>query len=273
MLTCVVNVSEGRRGPTLDAIAAAAEDELLDLHADPHHHRSVLTLVGERAPRLVAGAALARLDLRRHTGAHPRLGAVDVVPFVAVDADDDEGTADTAADRFATWLAGDLGVPAFRYGRAHPSLPAIRRDAFATVHPWAGPGLPHPTAGATAVGSRAVLVAYNIWLRSPDLARARAVARQVRGPRLRALGVRVGDRVQVSMNLVDPLALGPADAHDAIADLVDVDGAELVGLVPEAVLRAVPADRWQQLDLAPDRTIEARLAVRSRRSEQLAPRR
>ncbi len=141
------------------------------------------------------------------------------------------------------------------------------------MHPWAGPGLPHPTAGATAVGSRAVLVAYNIWLRSPDLARARAVARQVRGPRLRALGVRVGDRVQVSMNLVDPLALGPADAHDAIADLVDVDGAELVGLVPEAVLRAVPADRWQQLDLAPDRTIEARLAVRSRRSEQLAPRR
>lgn len=256
-----MNVSEGRRGAAIDAIVAAAGDELLDLHVDVHHHRSVLTIVGEAAPRAVAAAAVTHLDLRRHTGAHPRLGAVDVVPFVALDGDDDTAA---AADGFSTWLGEHLGVPAFRYGGEHPGLPEVRRGAFTTLGPSAGPAGPHPTAGATAVGARPVLVAYNVWLAEPDLARARAVARAVRGTALRALGLRVGDRVQVSMNLVDPEAVGPAEAHDAVSALVAVAGAELVGLVPRAVLEAVPADRWEQLDLSPDRTIEARLAARPR---------
>src|SRR5699024_8171647 len=116
--------------------------------------------------------------------------------------------------------------------------------------------------GAIAVGAREVLVAYNVWLARPDLVRARAVARELRGPHLRALGLAVGDRVQVSMNLVAPFRLGPADAFDQVASRVDVAGAELVGLVPERVLTAIDRRRWAELDLSPERTIEARLALR-----------
>lgn len=258
MLSCVVNVSEGRAGPVLDAIAAAAAFDLLDLHVDPHHHRAVLTLVGEEAPRRVATAAVLALDLRRHSGVHPRLGVVDVVPFVALDGE--HRLAEVAADRYGAWSGAVLGVPAFRYGGGAPDLPSIRRGAFRTLRPTAGPGLPHPTAGATAVGARPPLVAFNVWLAVPDLRRARAVARAVRGPALRALGLAVGDRVQVSMNLLDPLRIGPAAAHDAVAAHVAVAGAELVGLVPAAVLAAVPGHRLGQLDLAPDKTVEARVA-------------
>ncbi|HZM32571.1 MAG TPA: hypothetical protein VFB77_18865, partial [Acidimicrobiales bacterium] len=118
------------------------------------------------------------------------------------------------------------------------------------------------TAGAVAVGARPVLVAWNLWLAVPDLDRARAVAAAVRSPEVRALGLPVGDRVQVSLNLVDPLAVGPAEAWDRVAVLVAVAGAELVGLVPASVLDRTDPGRWAQLDLAPDRTIEARLARR-----------
>lgn len=261
MLECVVNVSEGRTGPRLDAVvrAAKATGDLLDVHADAHHNRSVLTVVGEVAPRAIAVAVLEHLDLRRHTGAHPRLGSLDVVPFVALDGI--AWRASDAADRFTTWLGETLGIPAFRYGPGHPSLPDVRRSAFATRAPVAGPAGPHPTAGATAVGSRPALVAYNLWLTEPDLTRARAVARAVRRPGLRALGLRVGDRVQVSMNLTEPGVLGPAVAYDLVADLVGLAGAELVGLLPMAVLDAVPHERWEALDVSPDRTIEARLAA------------
>jgi glutamate formiminotransferase len=128
--------------------------------------------------------------------------------------------------------------------------------------PDTGPATPHPSAGAAAVGARPVLVAYNVWLAEPDLATARAVAADLRGSAVRTLGLAVGDRVQVSMNLVAPLEVGPAQAADAVAERVAVAGCELVGLVPEAVLAAVPEARWAELDLAADRTIEARLARR-----------
>lgn len=254
MVECVVNVSEGRRSAVLDALASAAGDDLLDLHADPHHHRAVLTLAGEDAPRAVATAAVASIDLRRHWGAHPRLGAIDVVPFVALDAGDD---AAGARDRFAAWIEDALGVPALTYGDGGPSLPDVRRTARRTVR------APHPTAGAVAVGVRGVLVAYNVVLAVPDLALARRVAAAVRGPGVRALGLAVGGEVQVSTNLVEPTVVGPADLHDRVAALAPVARAELVGLVPDEVLRAVPEDRWPALDLSPDRTIEARLARRS----------
>ena len=257
MLECVVNISEGRVGAVLDAIVAAAGADLLDVHVDPHHHRSVLTLVGEEAPRRVATAAVGAIDLRRHHGVHPRLGAVDVVPFVALE--QPLATAEAAADRFCAWSAAVLRVPTFRYGGLAPDLPAVRREAFRHLRPTTGPGAPHPTAGAIAVGARPPLVAYNVWLAEANLTRAKAVARAVRGPVVRALGLAVGDRVQVSMNLLDPLVIGPAAAHDAVAALVPLAGAELVGLVPAAVLAAVAEERWEQLDLAPERTIEARL--------------
>jgi glutamate formiminotransferase len=262
MLECVVNVSEGAHPDVVAGVARSAGGDLLDVHADPDHNRAVLTLVGESAPRRVAEAAVARLDLRRHRGAHPRFGVVDVVPFVPL-AGSAMADAVGARDRFAGWIAGELGVPAFLYGPER-SLPDVRRHAFAGLAPDAGPASPHPTAGAVAVGARPPLVAWNLWLAEPDLGRAREVAAAVRGPDLRALGLAVGSRVQVSLNLIAPDRLGPAEAWDRVAALVDVAGAELVGLVPAAVLDRTDPARWEQLDLAPDRTIEARLAARPR---------
>ncbi len=255
MLESVVNVSEGDRRDVVAEVAAAAGDDLLDLHADPDHNRAVLTLVGESAPRRVAGEAVARLDLRRHRGAHPRFGVVDVVPFVPL-AGSTMADAVGARDRFAAWIAVELGVPAFLYGPDR-SLPDVRRHAFAGLAPDTGPAAPHPTAGAVAVGARPLLVAWNLWLAEPNLALAREVAAAVRGPDLRALGLAVGSRVQVSMNLIAPDRLGPAEAWDHVAALVDIAGAELVGLVPAAVLDRTDPARWEQLDLGPDRTIEA----------------
>lgn len=267
MLECVINVSEGRDLALVARIGAAAGADLLDVHSDPHHHRSVLTVVGEEAARAVAAAAVAALDLRAHEGVHPRLGVVDVVPFVAL-AGSTVADAVAARDAFAHWFADEHGVPCFLYG-AERTLPDVRRHAFGALAPATGPILPHPTAGATAVGQRAVLIAYNAWVRGTDLEGARRLAAAVRGPAIRALGLQVGDRLQVSMNLIDPRSTGPAAALDAVAAAgreagAAVEGAELVGLLPEAVLEAVPRRRWAELDLAPDRTIEARLRARGK---------
>jgi len=262
MLECVVNISEGRDHAILDVLATAAGRDLLDLHADPDHNRAVLTMVGEAAPRHVAAEAVARVDLRVHQGAHPRIGVVDVVPFVPL-AGSTMVDALGARDAFCEWAAAELALPCFRYGPER-TLPDIRRRAFhADLLPDTGPPIPHPTAGACAVGARPVLVAYNLWLAEPDDARARQVAAAVRGPHVRALGLAVGNRVQVSMNLLDPVSVGPAEVWDRVGALAPVAGAELVGLIPVAVLEATPAARWAQLDLDPARTIEARLARRA----------
>jgi glutamate formiminotransferase len=257
LLECVVNVSEGQDGATLDELAVACGDALLDRHADPDHHRSVFTVVGEEAPRALTRIAVERLDLRRHKGVHPRLGVVDVVPFVPLGRMP-MGRAVAARDAFARWAAETLDLPCFLYGTAR-TLPEIRRHAFVELAPDIGPSAPHPTAGACCVGARGPLVAYNIWLAETDVGLARTVAAAVRSPAIRALGLDVGRRVQVSLNLVDPMAVGPAAAYDAVAALVPVAGAELVGLLPAAVLLQVPAERWAELDLGADRTIEARL--------------
>lgn len=263
MLECVVNVSEGRDEQVLGALDAAAGDGLLDRHSDPHHHRSVFTLVGEQAPRRLAQAAVARLSLTGHDGVHPRIGVVDVVPFVPLGG---STMADAVLARaaYAAWAAEALAVPSFFYGEGTRTLPEVRRQAWTDLLPDVGPVGAHPTAGGTAVGARPLLVAYNLWLAEADLARAKHVASVVRTPQLRTLGLAVGERVQVSCNLVDPLALGPADAWDRVAEHVAVAGAELVGLVPEAVLARADQGRWAQLDLAADRTIEARLAATGR---------
>ena len=260
MLECVVNVSEGRDEAAIAAIAAAAGADLLDLHSDPHHHRTVLTLAGEGAPRRVTDEAIARLDLSTHTGVHPRLGVVDVVPFVPLSGSTMDD-ARRARDEFASWLAAEHSVPAFLYGDER-SLPDVRRGAFRTLSPDVGPSTPHPRAGATCVGNRGVLVAYNVWLGDASIDEARGIASSIRGRELRALGLLVGDRVQVSMNLLDPATLGPATAYDLVAARVRtpafVDRAELVGLLPAVVLEAIEPSRWQALDLSADRTIEAR---------------
>lgn len=255
MLVSAVNVSEGRDGPALARIVDAAGTDLLDLHRDADHHRSVLTVAGPAAVRRVATTAVAVIDLRRHTGVHPRLGAVDVVPFVPFGAST-MADAERARDDFMAWVTAELGVPALRYGEDGPTLPQVRARARVAL-------LPHPTAGAVAVSARHPLVAYNVWLASPNLALARRIARELRSPGIRALGLPVGERVQVSMNLVDPLRVGPAAAYDAVAARATVAGAELVGLVPQAVLDAVAPDRWRELDLDATCSVEARLAGRT----------
>lgn len=260
MIECVVNVSEGRDDATLEALRVAAGTALLDLHRDPHHHRSVLTLAGVDAVRAVAEVAVDRIDLRTHDGVHPRIGAVDVVPFVPL-GERTPADALAARDDYARWSADALGVPAFLYGPER-TLPEVRRGAFTSLLPDHGAATPHPSAGASAVGARPVLVAYNVWLAEADLGLARRIARDLRSPALRTLGLQVGERVQVSMNLVAPDEVGPAAAFDAVAQRAPVDGAELVGLVPARVLAAVPPHRWAELDLAEDRTIEARLEAR-----------
>lgn len=257
-----MNVSEGQDLAVLSRLRDAAGRDLLDVHTDLHHHRSVFTMVGEQAPRALTSLAVDLIDLRHHDGVHPRFGAVDVVPFVplrgALLAD-----AVRARDDYARWAAATLDLPCFLYGPER-SLPEVRRGAFRTLAPDLGPPLAHRSAGAVAVGARPLLVAYNLWLAEPDLERAKAIATAVRSPQLRTLGLAVGDHVMVSCNLVDPVAFGPADAWDEVAGHATIARAELVGLVSETVLRSAPEDRWGQLDLAADRTIEARLHAAGR---------
>jgi glutamate formiminotransferase len=265
VLESVVNVSEGRRTTVLDRIGAAAGPGLLDVHRDPVHHRSVLTLAGpadalEHSVRAVTRAAVGELRLEGHVGVHPRFGVVDVVPFVDLERPRETApTALAARDRFARWAADELSVPCFCYGPER-SLPELRRRAWSGLDPDTGPGAPHPTAGAIAVGARPVLVAWNLWLADADPALARRLVSRIRGPAVRALALDMGGgQVQVSCNLIDPLVVGPAEVWTAIAAEAVVARAELVGLIPQAVLDRIPHQRWRQLDLDPSRTIEARL--------------
>ncbi len=223
-------------------------------------------MVGEQSARSLTATAVALLDLASHRGVHPRLGVVDVVPFVPlIGSTMDDALA--ARQRFATWAARELGVPCFYYGPER-SLPEVRRRAWVDLGPDVGPDRPHHTAGAICVGARDELVAYNVYLRSHDLDQARRVAAAVRGPHLRALGLVMHDGVQVSMNLVAPRTLGPAEAYDAVARLAEVERAELVGLVPAAVLDAISPERWSTLDLTREQTVEWRLARWRARAEQ-----
>ncbi len=265
MLECVVNISEGRNRALVEAIASTAGLDLLDVHRDPDHHRSVLTLIGDRAVRAVAGATVAALDLGVHQGAHPRIGVLDVVPFVPL-VGSTLAEAVVARDGFGDWAGADLELPCFCYGPER-TLPEVRRRAFVDLAPDFGPDRPHPRAGAVAIGARPVLVAYNLWLAEPDLARARALAAELRGPAVRALGLAVGRHVQVSMNLIAPEAVGPAQVYEQVASQVEVARAELVGLVPAAVLDDIDPARWAMLGLEAGATIEARLAERARRAE------
>ena len=264
MLECVVNISEGRHHDVLERLdRAVPRSAFLDRHTCAHHNRSVFTVLGEEAPRQLARAAVELLDLNGHVGAHPRLGVVDVVPFVPLD---DATTDDAleARDRFARWAAHELALPCFLYGPER-TLPEVRKGAFTTFGPDTGPLTPHPTAGAVAVGARPLLVAYNLWLADADLATARRIAGGLRGPAVRALGLAVGDRVQVSMNLIDPTRVGPAQVWDVVADDARIERAELVGLLPTAVLTATPPERWTQLALSPEATIETRRRLRASR--------
>jgi glutamate formiminotransferase len=273
---CVVNISEGRDPRVVDRIAAAGGGHVLDVHSDPEHHRSVLTLAGpldevESAARNVAAVAVGLIDLTTHQGVHPRLGAVDVVPFVPLTTSWEAVLG--ARDAYATWSAAALAVPCFRYGPER-SLPDIRRHAFTTLAPDTGPARPHPTAGATAVGARGLLIAYNVWIAATGeltdatpVSVARSLAARMRRPGLRTLGLAVDGGAQVSCNVIDPDRLTLVEVYDEVARGAahagcTVTRGELVGLLPQVALDAVPEPRRAALGLRAEDTIEFRLAAR-----------
>jgi glutamate formiminotransferase len=261
MLECVINISEGADRGRIDELAHSVAGDLLDVHSDADHNRSVFTLAGTEAPRMLARKAVELLDLSAHEGVHPRVGIIDVVPFVAIEPSTFDD-AIRARDDFARFAADELGVPCFLYGPER-TLPYIRKHAFVDLAPDYGPSTPHPRAGAMCVGARPILIAYNLWLRDETLETAKAIAREIRSDSVRALGLQVGDAAQVSMNLIDPTVTGPDAVWDFVASRAAIDRAELVGLVPARTLAGIDRARWEQLDLSSDRTIEARFARRN----------
>jgi glutamate formiminotransferase / 5-formyltetrahydrofolate cyclo-ligase len=271
VIECVINISEGRDDKILGRLGASAGDSLRDVHSDIFHNRSVFTLINSAAHlesdvRSLITASLELLDISRHEGVHPRLGVVDVVPFVALSPD----VADTAIrlrDETAQWIAASYAVPVFLYGptaQGQRSLPYVRANAFAGLSPDFGPPLAHPRSGAVVVGAREILVAWNLWLHDVSLEQARLLAKLVRRPGVRALGLRVGDDVQVSCNLVDLSLVTPSQVYDLVAAQLTQGGvierAELVGLIPRSLLEKEDPSRWAQLGLGKDVTIESRLA-------------
>jgi glutamate formiminotransferase len=260
-LESVPNFSEGRDPDTIDALAAALAGpaELLDVHSDPDHNRSVFTLVGDEdalAAALVAGVACARdrIDLAKQEGAHPRIGAADVVPIVALDPADAE-RARACALVVAGRIGAEVRLPVFLYGESAPGRgPAFfrrggaeelqRRIDDGEVIPDFGPSRLDEHAGGVIVGARRPLIAFNVNLATDDVEVARAIAESVRErgggfPGVRALGLALprAGHAQVSMNVEDFEAaalhdiLARVDA-EALARGVAVSGAELVGLMP-----------------------------------------
>ena len=269
-LIAVPNVSEGRDAATLDAIGAAFTDagaRLLNRHEDPDHHRAVYTLAaapGALAPALVAGAreAVARIDVNTPRGAHPHVGAIDVVPVVHV-TDALRGAACAEALVVASDLADELDLPVFLYGelaggRSRAELRSggierlAQRMASGELAADFGPQAPHPSAGATLVAARPPLVAFNVELAPPaSFADARRIAEEIReGGAAGLAGVRAiaveltsrGGTPQVSTNIEDPAAVPLAEVVEAVRRHVAVLAAEIVGLVPRAALEGFPED-------------------------------
>jgi glutamate formiminotransferase len=281
----VPNFSEGRDRATVDALAAAlaAHARLLDIHADPDHNRSVFTLVGDErqladALSAAVGVAVERIDLRRHEGVHPRIGAADVVPIVPL-RPDHLSRARALAATVGRRLADEHGLPVFVYAppqrgpafyRRGGSDGLRRRLAAGELRPDFGPPELHPTAGGVIVGARRPLIAFNVNLRGPVEA-AVAVAGVVRErgggfPGVRALGLdleRAG-LVQVSMNVEDWEA---AALHDIVAFVereaalrgADVVGAELVGLMPAGAAAAAAGSALRIEGFDAKRLVELRL--------------
>lgn len=257
MLECVVNLSEGHNLAVLQALSHSAGTTLLDIHTDPDHNRSVFTMVGTESVRLLTQHAVELLTLEGHEGVHPRLGVVDVVPFIALEGSSYHDAL-TARDEFAAWAANELGVPCFLYGH-NRTLPDIRKNAWKTLLPDTGPTELHPSAGAICVGAREFLVAYNVFLDSDDMANAEKIVRAVRRPGLRALAFLVDGRAQISMNLVDLAMVSIESAYDAVAQHAPIHRAELVGLIPRHALDTIDESRWTQLDIGVESTIEWRV--------------
>lgn len=280
VLLAVPNISEGRDAARIESLAHAfAPSELLDVHSDSDHNRSVFTLAGEQgqlAQALGSGARACAesIDLSAHEGLHPHVGALDVAPVVYLSADS-RGAAIAEALTAATFI-GELGIPVFLYGelatdperteraelrRGGPAALA-ERIASGELAPDYGPAEIHPTAGATLVTARPPLIAFNVELDSGDVELATQIAAEIREsgggfPGLRAIGLllEASGRAQVSMNVHDHTAAPLADIVARIAARAPVAEAELVGLAPAAALAGFPAE----IPLRNRRTIEEAL--------------
>ncbi len=296
LLEAVPNFSEGRDLAVVREIVAAARDagaDVLDWSADPDHHRSVVTMLGR--PEVVEAAALAaaavaveRIDMRAHRGLHPRVGALDVLPFVPIAG----ATLDDArhsARRVGRLLARRLGVPVFFYGAAsEPAgrpLAALRAGGFETlaagwpadrrpdVEPpdWQHAGA-HPTAGATCIGARPVLLAWNVVVEGLDRTAAARIAAAIRErdgglAGVRALAFELEERggVQISMNLEDPARTSPMEVFRRIEEMAEARGGrvvetEVVGMLPDELVLAAGASRMYGRDWVPERLLSRRVA-------------
>jgi len=287
MLESVPNFSEGRDAEVIGALrqALCSPARLLDVHVDADHHRSVFTVVGEAGPlveTLLTGIECAqeRIDLRRHAGAHPRIGAADVVPIVPIRPGELEAARATALT-LARHVGEDLGLPVFLYGevgggrgpaffrRGGPDALQARIDA-GEVEPDFGPRTLGPRAGAVIVGARRPLIAFNVNLRG-HLEVARAVAAVVREsgggfPGVRALGLDLprADMVQVSMNVEDWEAAALHEIVERVAIEAErrgaeVLGSELVGLMPAGAAVAAAGSVLRIAGFDPSRVLELRL--------------
>ncbi len=307
IVECVPNFSEGRDEGKVEAIiqalVAGPDVYLLDREMDADHNRSVITLagtresIGEAALRGI-GKACELIDLNHHQGAHPRLGATDVVPFVPVG-----GVTLEDCVKIAEWVAEEawrrFKIPTYLYEAAarrpeRKNLENIRRGQFEGVReeigknperrPDFGEAALHPTAGATAVGARKFLIAYNINLNTPDVSIAKAIAKKIRAsgggfPAVKAMGVELKARnlAQVSMNLTDFETTSVSSVFDTVArearaQGVTVGGSEIVGLVPRRALEDVAVEYLKVENFRPELVFENRLArVLEEQASKLRP--
>lgn len=295
LIECVPNFSEGRKPETVrqiaEAIAAVESACVLDTHIDPDHNRSVITFVAEPGKVVEAAVCAVRraselIDMRMHWGEHPRLGATDVLPFVPVTG----ATMDTCvqlAHEAGTIIASELSIPVYYYERAalrpdRVNLEDVRRGALELLReqistnpervPDAGLAQVHESAGAIAVGARPFLIAFNVILRSNDLAIAREIARKIRARNgglsfVKALGFQLQTRglAQVSMNLVNYEVTGMTAAYDAVQREAErlhteIESAEIVGLVPENALDREAAYFGKLENFSEQKILEIRIA-------------
>jgi len=295
LIECVPNFSEGRRPEVLEEICRAISQidgvTLLDRSRDETHNRSVVTFAGSaepvvRAATAAVGRALELIDMEHHAGAHPRIGAVDVIPFVPLGTTRIEECVDLAR-RFAEQIAQRFELPVYLYGEAalrpeRRRLADVRRGEYETLReelginperdPDFGPSRLHPRGGAVAVGARKPLIAFNVNLATDDLVLAKKIAHAIREssgglPAVQAMAVLLDEPrlAQVSMNLVDWQRTGIVHVVRVIRRMAqeagsEIDHCELIGLAPAGALLDVAADALGLRDFTPDQALELRLA-------------
>ena len=294
VVECVPNVSEGRDRRLIDRLAGAVRSvagvRLADIHVDPDHHRSVFTFLGAPAAVEAAAVALAEvavraIDMTTHSGIHPRIGALDVLPFVPLREMSMEDAV-AIARRAGQALGARLELPIFFYAEAalspeRRSLPRIRSGGYEGLarkladpawKPDAGPARFNPRSGATAVGARGILVAFNVWLESNDLEAACAIARAVREssgglPAVQAMGVPLAGRgiVQVSLNLLDYRRTSLPQVFERVRSEAALRGistrrSELVGLAPRDAFEGASPESLGLPDFTPAMLLETYLS-------------